>query len=166
MHDHQHDLSHDLQNDPVPPLAREILELYRGPLAEVRFPDLDRATLDAAHDELLDAQRALEAAERALEEARSLVAERTQSLQAKAQRGLAYARVFAEDQPELHERVAALATVPRRVEAPREDASAPKKRGRPRKAREGDGASLFAADAAGAEREDHLHEHLVESDAA
>lgn len=165
-----HDVPHELQpsperpappqHDPVPPFAGEVLALYRGPLADVSFPDLDRATLDAAESELLDAQRALEDAERALERARGVVAERTAVLQAKAQRGLAYARVFAEDQPELKEQVAAISAAPRRADAGRDEVATPRKRGRPRKAREGDGASLFGAEA---ESDDASGETVVES---
>lgn len=169
MHDSQHDVSPELQDpgsplhDPVPPLAREVLALYRGPLAEVCFPDLDRVALDAAADELLDAQRVLEAAERALEQARSVVAERTATLQAKAQRGLAYARIFAEDQPELKEQVAAISATPRRAEAGPGEVAAPKRRGRPRKTRDGEGVSLFGAEA---DADDPSGEAVVQSDAA
>jgi hypothetical protein len=135
---------HDDIRDPVPPLAHAILELYRGPLAEVRFPDLDRDVLDVATDELLAAQRDLEAAERALDAARSVVEARTAALMGKVQRGLSYARIFAEDQPELRDQLASLASAPRRAEPQREEsANAPKKRGRPRKIREEDAVSLF-----------------------
>ncbi|AKF09471.1 hypothetical protein [Sandaracinus amylolyticus] len=145
---------HDDIRDPVPALAREILDLYRGPLTDVRFPDLDRAILETAEAELIEAQRTLEAAERALEAARAVVAERTATLTAKAQRGLSYAKVFTEDQPELRERVtaiAALASVVRRAEPARDEAAAanaPKKRGRPRKIREEDGGAPLFADGA------------------
>ncbi|UJR87083.1 hypothetical protein [Sandaracinus amylolyticus] len=163
---------HDDIRDPVPALAREILELYRGPLTEVRFPDLDRSILETAEGELIDAQRTLEAAERALEAARAVVAERTATLTAKAQRGLSYAKVFTEDQPELRERVtaiAAIASVVRRPEPARDEASAaanaPKKRGRPRKIREEEGAApLFAEGAPSTELE--LDTELADSEAA
>jgi hypothetical protein len=140
--------------DPVPSLAREILELYRGPLAEVRFPDLDRAVLETSTDALVAAQRELEDAERALADAQAKLAERSAALLARAQRGLAYAQVFAQDQPPLLERLLALralsaaptSSAARRPEAEHADIPAPRRRGRPRKHAPEDATSLFAAD--------------------
>jgi hypothetical protein len=123
--------------DPVPPLARDVLELFRGPLEAVRFPDVDRAALDLGERELLDAQVALEEAELALERARAVVLERSGALAARAQRALAYARVFAEDDAALRERVSAIGGAPTAATAP-----APRKR---RSKKNEDGASLFAA---------------------
>ncbi|MDQ3033101.1 MAG: hypothetical protein M3Y87_11835 [Myxococcota bacterium] len=134
--------------DPVPALAREVIDLYRGPLEAVRFPDLDRDVLDAAEVELLEAQRALEEAERALERAREQVAEHGATLVSKAQRALAYARVFAEGQPELRERLDAIAApASKRGELAREpsSASAPRRSRRGRKNGGDDGATLFEA---------------------
>jgi hypothetical protein len=129
--------------DPVPPLARAVLDVFRDALADVRFPDVDRATLEESEAELLAAQIALEAAEFELERARASVAERSASLTSRAQRALAYAKVFAEDDPVLRDRLDSLSAPRARASEPREEGAAPvKRRGRPRK--NGEGASLFA----------------------
>jgi hypothetical protein len=132
----------DRDPDPVPSLAREAIDLYRGPLADVRFPDVDRDALDAAELELLEAHRAVLAAELALERARAELAERASTLVAKSQRALAYARVYAEGAPELRERVDAIAVPTKRSEVA-QPASVPRRSRRSRK--QGDGASLFEA---------------------
>lgn len=128
--------------DPVPSLAREVIDLYRGPLSEVRFPELDRAVLDAAERELLDAQDALEAVELALQEARERVAEHVSALQKKAQLGLAYARVFAETRPELRESIDGLSAPQVKREKEASGISTARRSRRARKEGE-EGATLF-----------------------
>ena len=49
--------------DPTPPLAQHVLTLFRGPFASVRFPDLDRETLERDTHTLLRAQAEAEALE-------------------------------------------------------------------------------------------------------
>ncbi len=90
-----------MTNDPVPAVAARVLELFHGPLSDVRFPDVDRASLDAdaaavreASEAVRDAEAALSAAKDALEAAQRVLRER-------AQRGLSYARIFAETRPDL-----------------------------------------------------------------
>ncbi len=128
--------------DPVPSLAREIIDLYRGPLADVQFPELDRAVLECAEGELLDAQTALEAAELALQDARERVSEQVAALTKKAQLGLAYARVFVETRPELREHIELLSAPQAKRERDAQSVNTPR---RPRRARkeEEEGATLF-----------------------
>ncbi len=131
---------HQPQRDPLSPLARDVLSLFAEELAEVRFPDLDRACLEAGRDALCEAQLDVERIESELDAARALVTTRGEALTLKAQRALAYARVFAEANPELALRVAALSDA---KASPSARGHEPKKRGRPRK---GDGdANLFGA---------------------
>ncbi len=89
------------ERDPLSALGHEVLSLFRGPLADVRFPELDRASLDAAADDALAAQVEVEATERALEDARNRAREASASFGRSVARALAYARVFAQGQPEL-----------------------------------------------------------------
>lgn len=84
-----------LETDPTSPFCQDVLRLFRGPLAEVRFPDLDRARLEGEAEALIVAQRELERLTRALDEAREGVREAAAALSASSARGLAYARVFA-----------------------------------------------------------------------
>ena len=130
------------KEDPIAPLPRATLELYRDALREVRFPDLDFDSLSHAADELRAAQLEVECIEAALLSAREGVRERSEQLSAQSERALSYAAIFATGKPELMQRVAeieALGGDP--VAAPK---PAGKKRGRPRK--ESGGAQLFATE--------------------
>lgn len=95
--------------DPLTPFGHEMLALFAGPLADVRFPDLDRSTLQASADEAVRAQLEVESMERALDDARSRAREASAAFVSATTRALAYARVFATGQPALE---AVLATSP------------------------------------------------------
>lgn len=127
------------KQDPTPPFARQVLALFgEDALAEVHFPDLDLAVLQEAQTALLTAQLEVERAEAQLEAARAAREEKLVALEAKAERALAYARVFASGDADLGTR---LAEVGRRKPAPTSEGAPVKKRGRPK--RTPDGAELF-----------------------
>ncbi|HEX5659419.1 MAG TPA: hypothetical protein VFX59_19625 [Polyangiales bacterium] len=111
-------------SDALTPFSREVLELYASDLAEVRFPDLDLKALHAQAAEVDEAQHAVDDLEAQLLEARQRVSERNAALKTRAERALAYARIYAEGNHALSERIDAIRGTP---------ASAPKKRGRPSK---------------------------------
>lgn len=136
----------NLTSAPLPPGVSALLQLFEGPLADVRFPDVDGASLltlaeetdaatsalSAARSNLAQAQAALVAAETALLSAES-------ALVVKAQRALGYARVFAEGDAELSRALGAVelsssrsATMSNAQTSLAPD-TAPKRRGRPRK---------------------------------
>lgn len=94
--------------DPVTPFCHEVLSLFHGALADVRFPDVDREGLDALAATACDAQREVESLEAALEAARARALDAQASLTDRASRALAYARVFAAGQPALEEIIAAV----------------------------------------------------------
>ena len=128
------------KQDPTPPFARQILALFgEDALAEVHFPDLDLAVLQEAQAALLAAQLEVERAETQLEAARAAREEKLVALEAKAERALAYARVFAGGDAALGTR---LAEVGRRKLTPTGEGAPVKKRGRPK--RTPSGAELFA----------------------
>jgi hypothetical protein len=110
------------------PLTREVLELYASELSDVRFPDLDLASLRALAGEVHAAQEEVDRLEAEVRDARERMNERSAALHAQAERALSYARIYAEGNPKLGELVAA-------IRAPRgeQPAATPKKRGRPRK---------------------------------
>ena len=114
--------------DPTPPLAQDVLQLFRGAFAEVRFPDMDRDRLEADVHVLLVCQAEVEALERELERARMDTREAAAVLNASAGRALAYASIFASGQADLEQAL-------RAVRSGQSDASSdrgPKKRrGRP-----------------------------------
>ncbi len=134
----------------LPTAAADLLALFEGPLASVRFPEVDHETLDAlaasverGHAEVEQARALLAAAEAVLES-------RRQELISRAQRAKAYAQVYAEGNPELQARLDGI-VLPRigARSVPTTQAVGqpePKKRGRPRKVR--DGAELFGEAAA------------------
>lgn len=117
-----------VQFDPTPPLGHDVLALFRGPFAEVRFPDVDRASLEADARALLLRQAEAEALERDLERARHDTREAAAVLSASAARALAYAKVFAMGQPQLEE---ALRTVRAGQADPTAERGLKKRRGRP-----------------------------------
>lgn len=130
---------------PIPPALKDLLALFEGPLAQVQFPEVDAASL-REHAAAVDAAaQDVEAAAAAWAAAKRAVDDRLEALLQKAQRALAYARVYAEDKPELSSALAAVA-LPRSGEAPRgpkpaapaEMGVAARKRGRPRKNPAGD----------------------------
>jgi hypothetical protein len=92
--------------DTTPLLARQVIDLYALDLAEVRFPDLDLSALLYAQSELHAAQLEIERVEQELVQARSIWESRAQVLTQKAERALAYARIYAQGDAELAPRIA------------------------------------------------------------
>ena len=125
-------MSNDLDSTPEP--VRALLEMLRGDLATIRFPDVDGDKLAAAAREVEEATLAVAAAEAALAAARSRLDERQDALLARAQRALGYLRVFAEGDAALESRLASI-VLPRRGNAPdvTPPAGEPRRRGRPPK---------------------------------
>lgn len=102
---------------------RAVIDLFDAALADVRFADLDGARLKALATEVESAAESVAAQQAALDGSRAALAERQEALLAQAQRALAYARVYAESDPELSERLNAIA-LPRAPKAPKAKASA------------------------------------------
>jgi hypothetical protein len=125
--------------DPTPAFPREVLALFREELADVHFPGCDLAVLEEAEESVLAAQIEVERIEAELEAARIARAAQLAELETKAERALAYARVFASAHPELNERVSELG---RKKSAAASDPSVAAKK-RTRAKRNADGAELF-----------------------
>jgi hypothetical protein len=113
----------------IPEPIEKLIEVFTQSLAGVQFPGADAALLEraataarAAADRLAEAEAAVDAARKALDEAEG-------ELVHKAQRALAYARIYAEEQPAL---AALLDGVVLRRDATVDAATEPRKRGRPR----------------------------------
>lgn len=122
----------DAVPDPVPAELRGVLALFRDQLDGVAFPDVDGARLARLVDDAQRTARERAAALAALQAAERAAALALQALRAGAERGLAYARVYAEGQADreaLRHAIDALASAPRPV-----DATPPRRRGRPPKA--------------------------------
>ncbi|MDD9945157.1 MAG: hypothetical protein OXU20_29210 [Myxococcales bacterium] len=110
----------DASLDQMPAAAREILELYKERSEQLRFPDLDTETLADAAGALRDARGQVASAREALERARASEQRQEEVLLAMSRRAFAYARVYAQTDPELADRLGAFALAqddrkPRRV---------------------------------------------------
>lgn len=84
----------------LPPPVQSILELFQGPLSNMRFADVDAAVLAQLAAEVEDATAEVEAREAALVELRQNLAQRYEALLALSHQALAYARVYAENNDE------------------------------------------------------------------
>ena len=138
---------------PIDPAIAELLALFEGPLEGISFPDVDRATLIDLAEVVRRSAADVEAARVMLENAEAALDARQQVLLSRGQRALAYARIYASDQPELSaaldriglprftKRGVSAALEPRVDEPGRGPDLAPRRRGRPPKVR--DGAPLF-----------------------
>lgn len=119
--------------DPIAePIAR-LIELFGAHAEALCFPEVDHSTLHADAEAVRHAAAEVARCERALAEARDQLEERRDELRARASRGLAYARIFAEDDPELLGSLTDIELSPRRRAAPKRAAAEPRRRGRPRK---------------------------------
>ncbi|MDP9034015.1 MAG: hypothetical protein M3O50_04365 [Myxococcota bacterium] len=96
-----------MQTLPAP--LHTVLELFETSLAGVRFPDVDAQTLGRLAAEVEAAAEAVAVAQAALDTARRALLERQDALYQQAQRGLAYARVYAENDEALSARLDAIA---------------------------------------------------------
>ena len=118
--------------DPVAGPLRDVAALFADELSDVRFPDLDAKILNAAIGDVEKAFAEVARLEATVTDARRKLDETHDVLVHKAARGLAYARVFADNDAELLTRLDAI-TLPRSRRggaAPAPSADAPKKRGR------------------------------------
>lgn len=89
----------------IPAGAGALVALFEE-RAELRFPELDAEVLREAVSEVDQAFKAAARLEAELERAREALAARQDAFLAKAQRALAYAKVFAEEDPALADRLA------------------------------------------------------------
>lgn len=128
--------------DAIPTAIQTLLELFATTLAEVRFADVDGQTLARTAADVQAAAAVVTAAQTALDEARQTLQERQEGLLQHAQRAMAYARVYAENDEPLSERLNAIALPrPARRVRPNGEAlvlspdpeAAARPRGRPRK---------------------------------
>jgi hypothetical protein len=97
-------------SDLLPPLTVHLLDLFQGPLRDVRFPDADGERLGAAVEAAAGANEALARAEAAVEAARSVLVEKQRVVAQETERTLAYARVYAADRPDLRAALEAVTT--------------------------------------------------------
>lgn len=106
----------------TPDAVQAVLELFKGPLAEVRFADVDAQGLENAAALVERAAAAVQERETELAALRVSLNEQQEALLSLAQRALAYARVYAESDEALAARLSAI-SLPRAAK-PRKNARA------------------------------------------
>jgi hypothetical protein len=93
---------------PIPDSVRAVLELFDGPLADVRFPKVDRESL-AEQVAVVEHRRAeLQRALELVQVARATLEHEQRSLLDQARQAHAYASVFAAGDPELVDQLRAI----------------------------------------------------------
>jgi len=97
--------------DPIPPSVKVLLELFKNELSAVTFPGVDVAILEQLIADVKNYTDAVHKAEAALRAAQASLRESEESLAVKSQKALAYARVYAEDQPEIVAKLDAVARI-------------------------------------------------------
>jgi hypothetical protein len=99
-------LSISKPQDAVPPSLLAVLELFADELKGVAFPGVDAALLAQQADEVRARARDVDRAQDVLDAALAALSDRTAVLATLASRGLAYARIYAADDPALAARLA------------------------------------------------------------
>ncbi|TKD01493.1 hypothetical protein [Polyangium fumosum] len=126
--------------DPIPPSVQALMDLFANELSHVSFPGVDRAILEQVVTEVRTHTEAVVKAEAALEAARTALRDSEETLSSKTQKALAYARVYADDHPDIRSKVDSVARIAGATSSPpgpsREaNGDTPKRRGRPPKAK-------------------------------
>jgi len=94
-------MANETTDPQVPSSIQAVLALFESELAELKFPDLDLSILQQAAQGVIKHAETLAHAESALQTARELYHESQELLLQKCQRAVAYARVYADDNVEL-----------------------------------------------------------------
>jgi len=102
---------------PAPTLAeplQAILDLFAGPLADLRFPDVDHEQLSESLAELERRRAVLQEALGEVQVAREELERAQQQLEGQARRAHAYATIYAEGDAALSEQLAAIDLAPKK----------------------------------------------------
>lgn len=96
----------------IPAPVRTFIDLFDAQLEQVVFPDVDRASLYGHADEVGAALSALEDARAQVDAARQSLESAQAVLLRHARKGLAYARIYAEDMEDLDAELCVIALDP------------------------------------------------------
>jgi hypothetical protein len=106
-----------------------VVELFRGPLKGVVFPGVDATVLQTAVENIERSTAAIATAQAELEAAQNALVEQQNALFVKVHQAMAYARVFAETNPELMSELERISLPKRNTSTPRSSAEkAPEER--------------------------------------
>lgn len=95
-------------SDAIPEAVEEFLAIYKEKLSDVAFPDVSLEIFNGLIDKVHNGVKSLEAAEKQVVVAQESLNAANDELQQKCQKALAYAKIFADDQEELSERLASI----------------------------------------------------------
>jgi hypothetical protein len=98
-------MSDEFNEDPISPSIQELLTVFKNDLAKVAFPDVSLETLESLAQKVRTGAKELEEALKRAETIRESLEAGQNDLMAKAMRGLAYAKVFAEGNDALLEKL-------------------------------------------------------------
>jgi hypothetical protein len=107
----------------ISPSVQAVVDLFADPLRDVRFADVDAATLAEMAASTQAAAEVVATAEGEVTRARRALQDRQDALLLHAQRALAYARVYAEADPAMTEKLEQIA-LPRAARRPRAEGDA------------------------------------------
>jgi len=107
----------------IPAPIQSLLDLFAADLTDVRFADVDATTLQRIATDVKAAADVVSSAELALDAARAALHEHQETLLQYAQRALAYARVYGENDEAMSARLEAI-TLPRAARRARAGAEA------------------------------------------
>ncbi|MCH9688301.1 MAG: hypothetical protein K0V04_43120 [Deltaproteobacteria bacterium] len=124
--------------DPVPEAIAALLDLFDAHAEALCFPETDHATLAALADASRHSASDVERCEQALADARRVFDDSCEALRLRATRGLAYARIYAEDDPSLRERLDAIELPVRRKASPKRTKKPPRRVPRSRRVKAGE----------------------------
>ncbi len=91
---------------PIPSAVRQLVELFGEALTEIQFPDVTHAKLTELCQQVETSADALKEAQAQVAEATIALEETQTALLKRAKQALAYAKVFAEDDVDLSDRLA------------------------------------------------------------
>lgn len=120
--------------DPVAEPLVALLDVFGAHAPALRFPEVDHAILEGLAEAVREAAAEVTRCEQALAGARQALDERHEALRTRAERAIAYAKIYAEDDTTLRERLDAIELSPSRA-APRRKAKPKRNPRRPAKAR-------------------------------
>jgi hypothetical protein len=101
-------MSDELFEDPIPPAVQDFLTVFKSDLASIVFPDVSLEALESLAQTVRAEAKELQEALKRAEAARGSLEAGRNELLAKAMRGLAYAKVFAEGNDELLEKLSGI----------------------------------------------------------
>jgi hypothetical protein len=134
----------------LPSAVQSVLDLFKGPLSNVRFADIDAAGLANLATEVEASAAEVEEQEEKLAELRQGLAQRQEALLVLAQRALAYARVYAENDEPLLEELSRI-SLPRAAKPSLQRAAKPRKAAATKAGRAGDAPQGSRSEAAAGE---------------